>query len=609
MHPTTQEDIAVLDMAITNADTLVSQRLAACSGSLATAFTYEWLSQNSEVLWLKRKLQLDFNEHPNRLYRAVNFIDTWAVDPDIISDGTLKQVSFWAPKSGKTQLHQALLLCYGKNRSGIVPPGDTGYIYSCAVVWTLHNQVWMMVPEAIHHIKTTAEGRGKGIATICSLPEHPPYWTSPDDTSVCNLVLFGGSISAWATPLHNLRIYHAITHYKDATMHTFIALNQGTSGRRDVKSDELAFYHIVPRGSLWPGETYVSVSNEGDLAPALNTIPVCTYEEGDEPLEPDDKSPVPDSTHDAPLASTVGDEPDRVVFVGPAQFQMADVLIPGSPEEQRDMTLDETTPPSTTPPAQVFPDTPPRRVIVKTPEHVVIKKELHAHVDGATAVGAEGVDGTTVLVTSSPKQVPPGTNAEGDLASDTTLSESIETGSRPTAPADHSYSFTGSQALDRDEAEEDEHSWIRKVCNLPLKLIGHSAVLDDAHTQIMSNFFDHIRVTHAKHLCDLNTFKSSVTNALRRWTTAVQERTATLGSNPGAATYNVAVDTVHMHSHELRTSLQAAETAYLVSKSTNDTCMRDHKATITAKLTTGIRDTIQAYLDGCVLTLLKYMGR
>ena len=157
-HPTTQEDIAVLNMAITNADTLVSQHLAACSGSSAAAFTYEWLSQNSEVLWLKRKLQLDFNEHPDRLYRAVNFIDTWAVDPDIISDWTLKQVPFWAPKAGKTQHHQALLLCYGKNRSGIVPPGDTGYIYSCAVVWTLHNQKRVMVPEAIHHIKMTAEG-------------------------------------------------------------------------------------------------------------------------------------------------------------------------------------------------------------------------------------------------------------------------------------------------------------------------------------------------------------------------------------------------------------------------------------------------------------------
>ena len=151
---------------------------------------------------------------------------------------------------------------------------------------------------------------------------------------------------------------------------------------------------------------------------------------------------------------------------------------------------------------------------MKTPEHAVIKKELHAHVDGATAVRAEGGDGTTVLVTSSPKQVPPGTNAEGDLASDTTLSESIETGACLTAPTDHSYSFTGSQALDRDEAEEDEPSWIQKVCNLPLELIGHSSVLDDAHTQIMSNFFDHIRVTHAEHLCDLNTCKSSVTNAL-----------------------------------------------------------------------------------------------
>ena len=134
-------------------------------------------------------------------------------------------------------------------------------------------------------------------------------------------------------------------------MRTFVALNQGTSSRLDVKSDELAFYHVVPRGSLWPGETYVSVSNEGDLAPALNTILVHTYEEEDKLPKPDDKSPGPDSTHDAPLASTVGDEPDRVVFVGPAQFQMADVLIPGSPEEQRDMTLDENTLPSTAPPA------------------------------------------------------------------------------------------------------------------------------------------------------------------------------------------------------------------------------------------------------------------
>ena len=246
---------------------------------------------------------------------------------------------------------------------------------------------------------------------------------------------------------------------------------------------------------------------------------------------------------------------------------------------------------------------------MKTPECVVIKKELHAHVNGATAVRAEGDDGTTILVTSSPKQVPQGTNAEGDLASDTTLLESIKTGARPTAPADHSYTSTGSQVLDRDEADKDEPSWIRKVCNLPLELIGHSAVLDDAHTQIMSNFFDHIRVTHAEHLCDLNTCKSSITNALQHWTTVVQECTTALGSNPGAATYNVAVDTVRMHSNELWTSLQAAETAYLVSKGAHDACVQDHEATITAKLTTGIRDAVQAYLNGCVSTLLKYMGR
>ena len=91
--------------------------------------------------------------------------------------------------------------------------------------------------------------------------------------------------------------------------------------------------------------------------------------------------------------------------------------------------------------------------------------------------------------------------------------------------------------------------------------------------------------------------------------TAVQERTTALGSNPGTVTYNVAVDTVHMHSNELWTSLQAAEMAYLVSKGAHDARVQDHEATITAKLTTGIRDTVQAYLEGCVSTLLKYMGR
>ena len=245
---------------------------------------------------------------------------------------------------------------------------------------------------------------------------------------------------------------------------------------------------------------------------------------------------------------------------------------------------------------------------MKTPEHVVIKKELPAHVDGAPAVRAEGDDSTTVLVTSSPKQVPPGTNVEGDLASDTTLSESIKTGAHPTTPTDHSYTSTSSQALDRDEAEEDKSSWIQKVCNLPLELIRLSAILNEAHTQIMSSFFDHIRVTHAEHLCDLNTCKSSVTDALQRWTTAVQERTTALGNNPGAATYNIAVDTVRMHSNELRTSLQATETAYLVSKGAHDTCVQDHEATITAKLTTGIRDVIQAYLEGCGLDSPQVYG-
>ena len=48
--------------------------------------------------------------------------------------------------------------------------------------------------------------------------------------------------------------------------------------------------------------------------------------------------------------------------------------------------------------------------------------------------------------------------------------------------------------------------------------------------------------------------------------------------------------------------------AYLVSKGAHDARVQDHEVTITTKLTTSILDAVQAYLDGCVSTLLKYMG-
>ena len=51
---------------------------------------------------------------------------------------------------------------------------------------------------------------------------------------------------------------------------------------------------------------------------------------------------------------------------------------------------------------------------------------------------------------------------------------------------------------------------------------------------------------------DLNTCRASVNKAVREWTSEVHNRSCKLGSNPGAATYNVAVDTVRLLSNTLR---------------------------------------------------------
>ena len=85
---------------------------------------------------------------------------------------------------------------------------------------------------------------------------------------------------------------------------------------------------------------------------------------------------------------------------------------------------------------------------------------------------------------------------------------------------------------------------IDSLCSLPLEIIEHLAVLDAAYNTLMGKFFDELRITHAEWLADLNACKASVSNAVHKWTSDVQDRALALGSNPGAVTYNVAVDTI-----------------------------------------------------------------
>ena len=80
LHPTDPADIAILNMDIAAANDRIVAQLAECKGDPLRAFNYNWLSSNSDVLWLQRKLNVNFEQHPSCLLKAINSLHTWAID-------------------------------------------------------------------------------------------------------------------------------------------------------------------------------------------------------------------------------------------------------------------------------------------------------------------------------------------------------------------------------------------------------------------------------------------------------------------------------------------------------------------------------------------------
>ena len=117
-------------MDLASADTRIAEWLVHCGGDPVKAFSYDWLSVNSDVLWLKRKLHANFDDHVPSLLKVVDSIDIWTIDTDTIQDWTQKTKDFWVDANGKYRRHQALLLCYGRNRCSLQPPGNDGLIFS-----------------------------------------------------------------------------------------------------------------------------------------------------------------------------------------------------------------------------------------------------------------------------------------------------------------------------------------------------------------------------------------------------------------------------------------------------------------------------------------------
>ena len=82
-------------LAISQADELVHNRLAECGVDPDTAFTYKWLSENSEVLWLRQRLNMDFDINMNKLFSPVSIIPMLVIDPDHVIEWQMKNAQHW----------------------------------------------------------------------------------------------------------------------------------------------------------------------------------------------------------------------------------------------------------------------------------------------------------------------------------------------------------------------------------------------------------------------------------------------------------------------------------------------------------------------------------
>ena len=613
LHPTDPADIAILNMDIAAADGRVAAQLSECEGDLLRAFSFDWLSLNPDVLWLQRRLHVNFEQHPSCLLKVINSIHTWAIDYDTIQDWTQKTAHFWTDANGKYRRHHALLLCYGRNRSGLQPPDNNGLIYSGAVVWVFHNQSRVTVPQAIQHIRATAVPQREEVAVLCSIPDSPPYWVSPDDTSECNLVQLDNNIGTWVTHLNRVRSYRCITFHLQSTMRTFVALDRGVSGRDDIKADDVAFYYVEPRGTLWPCTMYAIANNDGDLLPALNVIPLETSDEmapPPPPLPPQEQYPPPN----------LDLKQDIIQMMGPTVGQLEHHVVDGSSDTEEQPATDAPTQAPRTPdgaPPPPPPDAPPRRVIIKTEP-----------VSEVPEFSTDDPNISTSLMSAQP-------DAEEGEASDTTFNESVDSSAQPVIPHDYTYPTITIQVPDgaNDTTQEpasstsgsrppaslrtpsqtvtfsaDDAERVNSLCSLPQEIIQHSAVLDVAYNDLMAKFFDKLRITHAEQLSDLNACRTSVSNAVREWTAEVQTRSSLLGSNPGAATYNVAVDTVRLLSNTLRHNINKAENTFLASKTQHDARVEQHATEVKEMLEDGTREAIQVFVQGCVGSSIHYVG-
>ena len=110
LNPEDPSEEAVMALAIAQADELVCDRLTKCGADPDTAFTFKWLYDNAGILWLHRRLNVDFDLHMNKMFKAVTVILTLVINLDRVIEWQMKNAQHLILEDDQYLCHQVLLL-------------------------------------------------------------------------------------------------------------------------------------------------------------------------------------------------------------------------------------------------------------------------------------------------------------------------------------------------------------------------------------------------------------------------------------------------------------------------------------------------------------------
>ena len=492
---------AIMALAIAQADELVRDRLAECGADPDTTFTFKWLYNHTEVLWLCHRLNVDFDLHMNKMFKPVTVLPTLVIDPDHMIELQMENAQHWIWADDQYLHHQALLLRQVWNQLGIEPPGEPNMIFCCVVVWVCHDQATVTVPQALEHL-TTVVPQDTVNLTLCKIPIDAPFWPSPPSDDESYLITLSGkdTTSLFGGPPQALCAYRGITYHRTSSFRTFMALNKSVSRKVDIQSDEAAFYYIKPRKVLWVNDLYVTVSENNQNIPAINTL----YLVGPDSillnlvleLKPTIASAVTATFEDEPTANAQTVEvAECIIMVGKKQF---DMTMGGDQESDSASSLTVAI----------------TNIKIEPPNQGTIMEDM-GYASQLPEGSEDAMDMTTLGPITDEEETPFANDSAPAMV--------------PTTAGDPNTQTT--QPKPADVQVNPDH--VNYLLNPPCAPTDKSLILDDVYAAIMDTFFLHIWVRHAESLGDLNTCRAAVNKAIQTWTNAVSRQTGSLRSFPG----------------------------------------------------------------------------